>query len=199
MILLGLSLGLGAGLAPGPLLALVIRSTVQGGFGAGVRVAFSPLLTDLPIIVVAVAVAASVPDRVLGVLGIVGGTFVMWLGVETLRHHSAPSGSAGPSASPQRELLMGALTNVLSPHPWVFWITIGAPILGANDVAEGAAFLAAFYTTLIGTKVAIAGAFQAGRGRLLLGRRYAMVLRASGVLLIATGALLSIEGIQTAT
>jgi threonine/homoserine/homoserine lactone efflux protein len=32
--LLGLSLGLGAGLAPGPLLALVIRSTLQDGAAA---------------------------------------------------------------------------------------------------------------------------------------------------------------------
>ena len=75
-LLLGLSLGLGAGLAPGPLLALVIRSTLQDGMAAGIRVALSPLVTDVPIIVLAVLLAASLPDEALGALGIVGGGFV---------------------------------------------------------------------------------------------------------------------------
>jgi len=59
--LLGLSLGLGAGLAPGPLLALVIRSTLQDGAAAGVRVAFSPLVTDVPIIAIALLLAGPCP------------------------------------------------------------------------------------------------------------------------------------------
>lgn len=119
-LLLGLSLGLGAGRAPGPLLAVVIRSTLQDGIAAGIRVAFSPLVTDIPIIVLAVVLAASLPETALGALGIVGGGFVIWLGLEALRELVA---------SPQRDLLRGALTNALSPHPWVFWITVGAPIL----------------------------------------------------------------------
>ena len=36
-LLLGLSLGLGAGLAPGPLLALAIRSSLERGFAADGR------------------------------------------------------------------------------------------------------------------------------------------------------------------
>jgi threonine/homoserine/homoserine lactone efflux protein len=68
--LLGLSLGLGAGLAPGPLLALVIRSTLQDGAAAGVRVAFSPLVTDVPIIVRASAVLLLATGLLLAVDGV---------------------------------------------------------------------------------------------------------------------------------
>jgi threonine/homoserine/homoserine lactone efflux protein len=71
-LLLGLSLGLGAGLAPGPLLALVIRSTLEDDIAAGIRVALSPLVTDLPIIVLAVVLASSLPEPALGALGIAG-------------------------------------------------------------------------------------------------------------------------------
>ena len=197
MFVLGLSLGLGAGLAPGPLLALVIRSTLQDGIGAGVRVAFSPLVSDIPIIVLALSLAATLPDAALGALGIVGGAFVLWLGVEAIRQTPAAAEAPTSAAAPQRDVLQGALINALSPHPWIFWITVGAPILGEHGAGGSALFLGAFYLLLIGTKVAIAGALNAGRDRLLQGRGYAIVLHMSALLLLATGALLTIEGLQT--
>jgi threonine/homoserine/homoserine lactone efflux protein len=195
--LLGLSLGLGAGLAPGPLLALVIRTALQDGAAAGVRVAFSPLVTDVPIILVAVLLAASLPEEVLGALGIAGGAFVVWLGIEALREDPAPAEAAAGAAAPQRDILRGALTNALSPHPWVFWLTVGAPILAKGDATDAALFLAAFYLLLIGAKVVLALGVGAGRERLLQGRGYVLLLRASAVLLLATGVLLAVEGVHT--
>jgi len=46
---MGLGLGLAAGASPGPLLTLVVSSTLARGFGAGLRVALAPVLTDAPI------------------------------------------------------------------------------------------------------------------------------------------------------
>jgi threonine/homoserine/homoserine lactone efflux protein len=195
--LLGLSLGLGAGLAPGPLLALVIRTALQDGAAAGVRVAFSPLVTDVPIILVALLLAASLPEEVLGALGIAGGAFVVWLGIEALREDPAPAEAAAGAAAPQRDILRGALTNALSPHPWVFWLTVGAPILAKGDATDAALFLAAFYLLLIGAKVVLALGVGAGRERLMQGRGYVLLLRASAVLLLATGVLLAVEGVHT--
>ena len=195
--LLGLSLGLGAGLAPGPLLALVIRTALQDGAAAGVRVAFSPLVTDVPIILVALLLAASLPEEVLGALGIAGGAFVVWLGIEALREDPAPAEAAAGAAAPQRDIMRGALTNALSPHPWVFWLTVGAPILAKGDATDAALFLAAFYLLLIGAKVVLALGVGAGRERLMQGRGYVLLLRASAVLLLATGVLLAVEGVHT--
>jgi len=79
----------------------------------------------------------------------------------------------------------------------VFWITVGAPILAEQGAGGSAAFLVAFYLMLVGSKVAVAGILGAGRERLVQGRGYAVVLRASALLLLATGALLLYEGIQT--
>src|SRR4051794_39463652 len=170
--LLGLSLGLGAGLAPGPLLALVIRTALQDGAAAGVRVAFSPLVTDVPIILVAVLLAASLPEAVLGGLGIAGGALVAWLGVGALREQPAPAEAAAGAAAPQRDVMRGALTNALSPHPWVFWLTVGAPILAQGSAADAALFLFAFYLLLVGAKVVLAIGVGAGRERLMQGRGY---------------------------
>jgi threonine/homoserine/homoserine lactone efflux protein len=194
-LLLGFSLGLGAGLAPGPLLALVIRSTLRDGIGAGTRVAFSPLITDVPIIVVAAVLASSLPEAALGALGLAGGAFVISLGVGALGESPAAAQAAARAAPARRDLLRGALTNVLSPHPWVFWLTVGASILAAQGAGDATALLAAFYALLIGSKVAVAGLLHAGRDRLLQGRGYAIVLRASAVLLLGTGGVLVVEGI----
>jgi threonine/homoserine/homoserine lactone efflux protein len=105
-LLLGLSLGLGAGRAPGPLLALVIRSTLQGGMAAGVRVACSPLVTDVPIVVLAVVLASSLPERALGALGVAGGAFVIWLGWR--RCASPPLRPRRRSARPRHDATSGA-------------------------------------------------------------------------------------------
>ncbi|MBI5107047.1 MAG: LysE family transporter [Solirubrobacterales bacterium] len=189
-LVLGLTLGLGAGLAPGPLLALVIRTSLERGFAAGARVAVAPLITDVPIVLASVLLAASLPDAALGVLGIAGGLFVCWLGVEAVRATPEPGPSGGG------ELRRGVLLNVLSPHPWIFWVTVGAPILADQDAAGAAVFLATFYALLVGTKVVIAALLAVGRERLLRGRGFALAVRGSGVLLLAAGVLLAVEGVR---
>ena len=50
----GIVLGLAAGLAPGPLLVLVVAHSVRHGTREGVKVAIAPLITDLPIIGLAI-------------------------------------------------------------------------------------------------------------------------------------------------
>jgi threonine/homoserine/homoserine lactone efflux protein len=197
MLALGLTLGAGAGLAPGPILALVVRSTLHHGLAAGVRVAFSPLLTDLPIILLALTVAGALPEPALGVLGIVGGGFVIWLGIAAAREKPLPSDTALDPPAPRSDLFKGAMSNILSPHPWVFWITVGAPILSQGGLVGGVVFLCGFYLMLIGTKAAIAVVVSVGRQRLLQGRGYVIVLRISALLLIAAGVFLGVEGLLT--
>jgi threonine/homoserine/homoserine lactone efflux protein len=197
-LLLGLSLGIGAGVAPGPLLAVVIRSTLEGGFAAGARVAVGPLLTDVPIIGVAAILAAALPEEALAGLGIAGGLFLVWLGVEALRDVPAPveqatSGTAAPAAA--GSLKRGAVVNLLNPHPWVFWIAVGVPILGDGTVGQAALFLVPFYAMLVGSKLTVAALLGAGRERLLRGAGYRWALRGSGVLLLAAGVALAVEGV----
>lgn len=193
-LLLGLTLGFGAGIAPGPMLALVIRSALRGGFPAGARMAMTPLITDVPVIVVAVLLAGGLPETALGVLGIAGGLFVVHLGLQALREDPVPQAAPGSAAA---DLRTGVVTNLLSPHPWLFWLTVGAPILADGSATEGAGFLLVFYSLLVGSKAAIAGVVALGRDRLVRGRGYALVLRGSGLLLLATGVLLVAEGVRT--
>ena len=50
----GITLGLIEGIRPGPLLTMVIRETLAGGWSAGVRAAAAPIFTDGPLILISV-------------------------------------------------------------------------------------------------------------------------------------------------
>jgi threonine/homoserine/homoserine lactone efflux protein len=58
--------------------------------------------------------------------------------------------------------------NLLSPNPWIFWATIGAPILVAawsEAPAHAVGYLAGFYVALVGGLALLVGLFGAA-GRL---------------------------------
>ena len=49
-LIAGIILGLSAGIAPGPLLTLVISETIQHNIKSGIKVALAPVITDIPIV-----------------------------------------------------------------------------------------------------------------------------------------------------
>ena len=86
--------------------------------------------------------------------------------------------------------------NLLNPHPWLFWLTVGAATL-ANAVAQSwlaaVTFLCGFYLLLVGSKVLVV--LLAARSReLLAGRPYRVAMRALAVLLAFFAFLLCREG-----
>ena len=196
-LLLGLGVGLGAGISPGPLMALVITSTLERGFGAGMRVAAAPIITDLPIVVLCLWLVSSLPERFLYVLTLLGGAFVVYLGLATIarsRRQEKFSTEAGEASS--RDLWHGALVNVLSPHPWLFWLMVGGPVcvsLWRESSAASVLWVTGFYTGLIGAKMALAGAVARGRRR-LEERWYKVILALCGLLLVGIGLVLAAQG-----
>jgi threonine/homoserine/homoserine lactone efflux protein len=194
-LLAAVSLGLSAGLSPGPLLATVIAQTMKYGFREGAKTACSPLLTDLPIIVAAVWLLAGLAAyrHILGLVAVAGGLFVAYLAWETFRA-GPPSAETGARAA--NSVLKGAAVNLLSPHPYLFWLTVGGPLLLGGyreNPATAAAFLACFYVSLIGAMTLLALAVAKSR-RAITGRGYAIVMKilAGGLLILA--ALLLREG-----
>lgn len=191
-LLAGLSIGLAAGLAPGPLQALVLTATLRNGFGAGWRVAAAPLLTDAPIIALTVLAVGSLPDGAVRSLGIAGGAVVVLFGVREMAY-GFPGGDVGEATS-SGDLWRGVIVNVLSPHPWLFWALAGAPLLidAWGDAPERAvAFLAGFYGMLVGSKVALAAVVAAGRRRLAAQWRRRLVISGGGLLVVGGAVLIS--------
>ena len=183
-LLSGTVLGLSAGLAPGPLLTLVLIETLQYDWRAGVKVACAPLLTDLPIICVTLFVLAQLSrgNAVLGVISLAGALLLLSMAYKSLRSSQISLSLENKAAS---SLSKGVFVNFLSPHPYLFWLTIGGPLVmkaRAQSFISALAFIGTFYLFLIGAKISLA--LLAGRSKVLLeGRLYLFVMRVLGLLL----------------
>jgi threonine/homoserine/homoserine lactone efflux protein len=201
-LLLGISLGFGAGIAPGPLLALVMTTTLQRGLLAGIRVALSPLVTDAPIILLCVLVLSSLPPSFHGIISLIGGLFVIYLGIDGLREAQHATLEIKPTPdSGARDLLRGAMVNALSPHPWIFWLGVGAvKVVDAwkKSPANAFAFLFGFFLLLIGCKVLIASGLAFGRRWLTL-PLYRGLLTIGGLALLVAGGFLLLGAVQEFT
>ena len=201
-LLLGISLGFGAGIAPGPLLALVMTTTLQRGLLAGIRVALSPLVTDAPIILLCLLVLNSLPPSFHGIISFIGGLFVIYLGIDGLRearHATLEIKTTNDSGA--RDLLRGAMVNALSPHPWIFWLGVGAiKVVDAwkKSSANAFAFLFGFFLLLIGCKVLIASGLAFGRRWLTL-PVYRGLLTVGGLALLVAGGFLLFEAVREFT
>ena len=99
----------------------------------------------------------------------------------------------------RRVLGRAVATNILNPHPYLFWGTAGAQLLLGTWSSSGAAgaglFLAGFYALLVGSKLLVALLVSRSRGW-LRGRGYRRVLAASGALLAGLGLLLAGDGVR---
>ncbi len=154
----GLVFGLTAGISPGPLLALVISETIRDGFRAGLQVALAPLITDLPIILITILILSKLSRSapILGIITLAGAIFIAYLAYECF--HTATL-SYQPEENNAGSLIKGIISNLLNPHPYIFWLTIGGPILltpGKNHWITSSLFLVSFYFCLVGAKIGIA-------------------------------------------
>ncbi|MCF6246088.1 MAG: LysE family transporter [Desulfobacula sp.] len=194
--IIGMVLGLSAGLAPGPLLTLVVSETIQHDIRAGIKVALAPLVTDLPIVVLTVFILSRLSGfhTVLGSISIVGGVVVMGMGIGGIRTKGL---EIQIEKSRPHSLLKGVLVNVLSPHPYLFWLSVGAPTMAkANKVHLFAAvlYVIGFYLFLIGSKIVMA--VLVGKSKSILkGRVYIFIMKFLGVLLCFLALFLFKDGL----
>jgi len=154
----GVVLGLSAGLIPGPLLVLVVSQSLRLGTAAGMKVAATPLITDMPIALVSFTVLTQIAsvEPFFGILSIAGAIFLFCLSWQTFSmtqdEFRIAEGRRGGFAD-------GLFLNVVNPYPYLFWVTIGGPTLVDARVVgwpEPIAFLLSFYGSLVGSKMWVA-------------------------------------------
>lgn len=192
----GVTLGLSAGLSPGPLTTLVISHSLQHGSREGLKVALAPFITDVPIILLSVFVMAQLRDSqtAFGLISIIGAAVLVYLAYLTFRvecvNVELPTAEA-------RSVAKGVLVNFFSPNPYVFWLTVGGPqVIEAWTKSQlgAATFLVGFYVCLVGSKMLMA--FVAGRSQqLLAGAAYRFVMRILGLALLVLAFLMLRDGL----
>jgi len=195
-LVMGSLLGLSAGISPGPLLTLVVSETLAHDIRSGIRVALAPIFTDLPIILVSMFILSKLSDfqAVLGGISLVGGGAIFYMGVTGIRTSGVV---LDMEQTAPRSLAKGILVNLLSPHPYLFWISVGAPTMRrAMEVNTGSAlfFVTSFYLFLVGSKVGLA--VIVGRSKSFLkGWIYVYTMKCLGCALCILALFLFKEGL----
>ena len=163
--------GLAGGFSPGPTTTVIVSQTLRFGAKEGIKIAIAPALTDAPIILVAVLLMGQLAkfEPVLGIISLLGAAFLLYLAFESLRVRGIEIDDSHVEAHSIRK---GFITNVLNPHPYLFWFVIGAPkLIEAADSSwmTAVAFISGLYVCLIGAKILVA--FLVGRSRSASSRR----------------------------
>lgn len=198
-LLAATAFGLSGGLSPGPLLALVVGETVAHGRKAGLAVAAAPLLTDGPIIAAAIFLLGRIENSepALGIVSLAGGAVLASLGIAGLRGSDPEIDENAAAPRVWGSLGKGVAVNLLNPSPYLFWLTVGTPLLlRADDSGRwtAVAFLAVFYLGLVGSKALLAVLVARSRS-ILRGRGYLWANRILAIVLLAYSALFIREGI----
>lgn len=187
---IGILLGLSAGFTPGPLLTLVIAESLSHGIWAGIKVALAPV-ADVPIILVCLFLLSSLSDYsfLLGVISLTGAFLIFFMGYNSMRCKNIQPAIEGTISHSFKK---GLLVNMLSPHPYLFWLTVGAPITKKamiTNKSSAIAFIMGFYVLLIGSKIVLA--ILSGKSRnFLSGRTYLLIMRLLGLLLFIFAGIL---------
>jgi threonine/homoserine/homoserine lactone efflux protein len=185
---LGLFLGLVAGTSPGPLLAVTISETLQHGKWEGIKVAVSPLITDLPIILSVLFVLSHLTsyDFVIGIIAFFGAAYLIYSGIESLK---VKKDSVELNVEKKDALKKGIIVNFGNPHPYVFWFSIGGPIIFkslSTHVSATILFILGFYSFLVGSKVVVALIVEKSKS-FINSKYYFSIIRILGIAQIVFG------------
>jgi threonine/homoserine/homoserine lactone efflux protein len=193
----GIILGLVAGLSPGPMLALVIAETLKFGKKEGFKVAASPLITDSTIVLLTLLALSTLSQHnlVIGTISILGACYLMYLGIENLR---VKTNTFKIELVRKETLKRAIITNLLNPHTYLFWLTVGSPIILETlktDVSATILFLLGFYTLLMGSMAIIALVVDKSKS-IVKSKYYTYIVRILGIILLFFALTVLIEGLK---
>jgi threonine/homoserine/homoserine lactone efflux protein len=192
-------LGVALGASPGPVQLLLFSEASRGGVGRGLKaMAGANGTLGVMLLLLAAGLASLAPgETFLRVIQVVGGAFLVFLGIDALRENRRPQAVDGPRSS-LHPAVRGVVAVLLNPGAYVFLATTGAAVV-ASAIAAGGRDLA-FATVvalLAGVSLMDAAMVLLGAGAhrvsdrflRILGDVLACALGALGVWLIARGLL----------
>ncbi len=185
-LILGMTYAFASAVQPGPFSAYLISQALAHGWRRTLPAAFAPLISDGPVILVALLVLTQIPAWLVPGLRLAGGLFLLYLAFgawRTWRTYDAQAAPNGPAA--QLPVLKAATVNLLNPGPYLGWSLVMGPLLlkGWREApANGIVLLAGFYGVMVLSLMGIIILFATARR---LGPRVARVLVGLSALALA--------------
>lgn len=197
--------GLSGALQPGPLLMLSIAEVARKGFWAGPLLVAGHGIAEFAMVLL-LAFGASTLLQAKGVAGassLVGGAYLIWMSLGTMRgvrdvslEFSSNDSERWSSVGP---VLVGIWASITNPGWLVWWATVGASYT-VLAVGGGIVDVLSFYTGHILADLAwyslVAAVVASGR-QALTDTLYRRVLMVCGLLLLIIGGYFVINGLVT--
>jgi threonine/homoserine/homoserine lactone efflux protein len=163
----GAALGFSAALTPGPFQTFLISETLSGGWRRGTPIAFAPLISDLPIILLSLFLLNQVPANFLRLISFAGGAFVLYLAWRLWQNWRSGIREIDAELGDSKgNLWRGVAANMLGPGPYIFWALVSGPILLnalRQSIFAGLSFVLGFYGVMVITLLAIVVLFDQTR------------------------------------
>ncbi|KKQ36577.1 MAG: Lysine exporter protein (LYSE/YGGA) [Candidatus Roizmanbacteria bacterium GW2011_GWA2_37_7] len=184
--LFGLTIGISAGLLPGPFQTIIISQSLKYHYLEGLKVVASVLIADVIFISTTLLLLfrIGIPDRLLGIISILGFLYLLKLAYEnfTTTLDSIVINKNEKSTS----LSKGLAVLFLSPDSYLFWFIVGGPlIIKTHNVGWWVllSFLAGLYIAYIGSSIGIVFVISKSK-KFLQNKIYLYILRALGIVLV---------------
>ena len=189
------TLGLSGILTPGPILTVTIAESARRGFKAGPLIISGHALLEL-ILVLAIILGLGAylkSSIVMGIIALLGGAMLIWLGVGMLRTAGGLSLRAekvalSPKYTPH-PFVLGMVASVSNPYWTLWWATIGLGyLMAAMKLGIGGVIM--FFLGHITADFAWYSIVSLGisRGKALLkDKTYQIIIRFCGLFLLGFG------------
>lgn len=196
-------IGFSGAAMPGPMLTVVIRESARRGFIAGPLVVLGHALLELATLAAIFAGLGAVIEKPLffGLIGVIGGAILVWMGTGMLRSLSKLTldlSAAEEEGKGMHPVAGGLVTSISNPYFLLWWATAGLTMLSRAS-ERGVAGQVVFYSGHILSDLtwytAISLMMHYGRS-LLSDTRYRWMIGVLALMLIAFGCLFGVEGVK---
>jgi threonine/homoserine/homoserine lactone efflux protein len=187
--------GFSGAMMPGPVTTLIVTESARRGFIAGPLIALGHVLLEVVMVIALILGLDNLlkQNSVAGMIGIVGGLFLLWMGFGIAK--SAWRGEVSFDATRQTRgtitsthpTIASVLTTISNPYWFMWWATVGAANLIAFRAFGWIGLLAFYFGHTLADWVwfnFIAFVVATGR-RLLTDQIYRGILVGCGLFLIA--------------
>ena len=152
-LIIGITYGFAAAAQPGPLQTYIISQTFANGWRRTLPASFSPLISDIPIIILVLFLLSQLPAWLIQILHIAGAFFLFYLVYDTYKTwKNFDVNKKREVQTNQQTLFKAALVNFLNPNPYLGWSLVMGPLFlkGYNEAPiYGVILVISFYATLV--------------------------------------------------
>jgi threonine/homoserine/homoserine lactone efflux protein len=185
-------------MAPGPITAATLAAGTRSRH-AGTLIAVGHGIVEFPLMLLVVAGAGTLlaSKAVTACIGLIGGTFLVWMGIGIIRGLRTPGSVAGASAA-KGPIWTGIVLTGGNPYFLLWWVTVGLTLTSrAIEIGAVAFGLFAIIHWLCDLVWLEALSFAGFKGTRLLGDRVQqVVLGVCSIALIGLGIYFAVDAVR---